>query len=186
MRAPVSTPAMYAASMSAPLAPRCPASDKHRRQHADRQMNNAGHMRVVVVEPMAQHAVQQRCIALRQTLRHSDHRTLALPFRQRIRRPRISRGEFLLTRCQRAADGVEYQVARSQTHFDRDLVEAHAVGEARQCAGDRVRRCKQVFHYSTFAPESLTALVHFVSSLLTNAPSSSGVICIGSTPCARN
>src|SRR5688572_17907993 len=77
-------------------------------------------------------------------------------------------------------------MARSQADRLRHLFEPHSADEARQCASNRIGGCKHAFHYSTFAPESLTAFVHLASSVLTNPPSSSGLICIGSTPCAKN
>ena len=111
---------------SAALAGDC----EHGWQHADGQMNNAGHVRVVVIQPMAQDAVQKRCVALRKSTRKSNHGTLALSFRQCVRGLREVRSELFFAGGQCTTDCIEHQVPCSQAHGRGHLVKAHAADEA--------------------------------------------------------
>ncbi len=150
---------------------------QHRGQDADGEVHDAGHVRVVVVEAVHEHAVEQRRVAHRQPAVEADHRRAAagMPAGERLHRVGAARGEVLAARGERTADGVEQQVAGAQADGGGHVLQPQAMHEAGEAAGDGIGAAGDCFlgtvvHdarlslQSALAPESLTAFVHLAIS----------------------
>ena len=109
-------------------------------QDPDRQVDHARHVRVVVVEAVREHAVEQHRVAQRQAAVVPDD--AGAPGRV-VERRHVVEGarevvrEDFAARRERTADRVEHQVAGAQADVGRDVVQVQSVREAGQRLRDR-------------------------------------------------
>ena len=88
-------------------------------------MHDARHVRIVIVEPVGHHAVEQGGIAQRQALCKTDHAAAVaarLSSRQREGGRSQFGGKLLAPRGQGAADGIQNQMLGALLHLHRNLL----------------------------------------------------------------
>ena len=125
--------------MSAPLA-RCASADAERgRQARDGRMDDGGEMRVVEVEAMQQHAVDEGRIPQRQPLAVPDHGAGAVAA-ERPRAGQRALRERIAARREPDADGIEHQLQRALAHGLGHFRQPHAGHELGQPARGNRRR----------------------------------------------
>lgn len=97
-------------------------------QASDRRMDDGGQMRVVEIEAVQQHTVDEHGIAQRQALGATDDGRATAATERLAAGQRASREGVGVGR-QRAADGVEHQVFGALANGGRDICQLHVVHE---------------------------------------------------------
>ncbi len=82
-------------------------------------VNNACHMRVIIIQPMHEQPVQHHRIAQRQTCAHADHLPVARPKTGQSRQSAM--GKIIPGRGQCNPDSIKDQMARTAADIRRDI-----------------------------------------------------------------
>ena len=111
------------------------------RQARHRRVDDGGEMRVVEIEAVQQHAVDEGRIPKRQPLAMPDHRARAVAAERDGARERAFR-ERIAARRKPNADGIEHQLARPLAHGLGHIRKPHARHELRKPTGGNRRRAR--------------------------------------------